>query len=292
MKRKRRQNGTLWFLRKLNEVGMPVKSPSKTALPLITLTTDFGTQDGFVGMMKGVMLTICPAARLVDISHAVPPQDVLAGALLLARAAPFFPHGTVHLAVVDPGVGTTRRALAARIGQAFFVAPDNGLLTPFLQAAEAAHHPLEVVELANPHYRLPQVSRTFHGRDLFAPAAAHLANGVPLSGFGPPVPDPARIPLPQPERTASGWRAHVIAIDTFGNLATDLLVSSLRDPSQVVVRLGRWELHGLVRSYGERSPGELVALADSAGRLELAVVDGSAARLTGALVGAALEVVE
>jgi hypothetical protein len=261
-------------------------------LPIITLTTDFGLQDGFVGTMKGVILAICPQARIVDLSHAVPPQDVLAGALLLGRAAPYFPSETVHLAVVDPGVGTGRRGLAARLGNAFFVGPDNGLLTPLLEAAEADGLPVEMVELADPKYRLASVSRTFHGRDIFAPAAAHLASGVPLAEFGPALADPVRLALPRAERTPDGWRAHVIAVDAFGNLATDLPVAEIRAPARVVVRCAGHEVRGLVRTYGERPAGSLVALVDSAGRLEVAVVNGSAARLTGAGVGASVEVVE
>jgi hypothetical protein len=260
--------------------------------PVITLTTDFGLQDGFVGILKGVLLGICPTARLVDLSHAVPPQDVAAGALLLVRAAPYFPPGTVHLAVVDPGVGTGRRGLAARMGDAFFIGPDNGLFTSVLDRAERAGLPVEFVELARERYRLPSVSRTFHGRDIFAPAAAHLANGVPLVEFGPPVTDPVRIQLSRAEKTPAGWQAHVLAVDTFGNLATDLPVEAISDPERVTVRLGGWEVRGLVGAYGDRPPGELVALADSAGRLELAVVNGSAARRTGAIVGSVLEVVE
>jgi S-adenosylmethionine hydrolase len=261
-------------------------------LPLITLTSDFGLQDGFVGAMKGVVLGLCPQARLVDLSHAVPPQDVLAGALLLARAAPWFPPGTVHLAVVDPGVGTGRRGLAARFGGAFFVGPDNGLCTPLLEGAEAHGLPVEIFELANPDYQLASVSRTFHGRDVFAPAAAHLARGVPLAEFGPPVPDPVRLALPRAERTTEGWSAHIIAIDVFGNLATDLSVDRIQDPARVVVRCAGHEVRGLVRAYGERPAGTLVALSDSAGRLELAVVNGSAAQRTGAGIGATVEVVE
>lgn len=259
--------------------------------PVVTLTTDFGLEDGYVGAMKGVILGICPPARLVDISHAIPPQNVLAGALTLAAAFRFFPAGTVHLAVVDPGVGTARRPMAARLGQFFFVGPDNGLFTPVYEEAEKNGWPMVFVHLTNEKYFLPDVSRTFHGRDLFAPAAAHLANGVPLADLGPALRDPVRLSLPKPERTAEGWRAHIIAIDHFGNLATDLPVAALDEPARVLVRLGGFEVGGVQAAYGERPPGSLIALTDSQGRLEIAVVEGSAAARTGARVGDAVEVI-
>src|SRR5512137_720462 len=154
-------------------------------MPLITLTTDFGLKDGFVGTMKGVIWSICPSAQIADISHAIAPQNVLEGALVLWHAHAFFPPGTVHVAVVDPGVGTRRRPLAARIGEHFFVGPDNGLFTPEYEEAEKNGWLLEIVHLTNEKYFLPQVSRTFHGRDIFAPAAAHLADGVRLGELGP-----------------------------------------------------------------------------------------------------------
>lgn len=259
--------------------------------PLVTLTTDFGLEDGFVGVMKGVILGLCPSARLVDISHAIPPQNVLAGALTLAAAFRFFPAGTIHLAVVDPGVGTARRPLAARLGPFFFVGPDNGLFTPVYEEAEKNGWPMALVHLTNENYFLPHISRTFHGRDLFAPVAAHLANGIPLEDLGPALQEPVRLSLPKPERTAEGWRAHIIAIDHFGNLATDLPAAVLDDPARVLVRLAGFEMSGVRAAYGECPPGSLMALIDSQGRLEIAVVDGSAAARTGARLGDAVEVI-
>ena len=154
-------------------------------MPTLTLTTDFGLKDGFVGTLKGVIWSICPSAQIADISHAIAPQNVLEGALVLGRAYAFFPAGTVHVAVVDPGVGTARRPLAARLGVHYFVGPDNGLFTPMFEDAEKNGWPLEIVHLTNRHYFLAEVSRTFHGRDIFAPVGAHLANGVPLAELGP-----------------------------------------------------------------------------------------------------------
>jgi S-adenosylmethionine hydrolase len=259
-------------------------------MTVITLTTDFGLRDGFVGTMKGVMLGICPTAQLVDISHDIPPQDVRAGAFALWRAYSFFPAGTVHLAVVDPGVGTARRPLAARLGDHFFVGPDNGLFTPIYDDAEKNGWPMEFVHLTNEKYFLPNVSRTFHGRDLFSPVAAHLAAGVPLADLGPAFRDPVRLSLPKPERTADGWRAHITVVDRFGNCTTDLPAAAVTDPENVTFRLRGREIRGLVPSYGHRQPGELVALADSEGFIEIAVVNGSAAQALGAQVGDVVEV--
>ncbi len=261
-------------------------------MPVITLTTDFGQQDGFVGTMKGVILGICPAAQIVDITHDIPPQNVLAGAFALGRAYSFFPAGTVHVAVVDPGVGTARRPLAARLGEYFFVGPDNGLFTPVYEDAEKNGWPMEFVHLANERYFLPNVSRTFHGRDIFSPAAAHLAAGVSLADLGPALRDPERIPLPKPERIPAGWRAHVTVVDRFGNCATDLPAAAVAGSGSVTFRLRGREIRGLVSSYGHRQPGDLVALVDSENFVEIAVVNGSAAQALGAQVGDVVEVVE
>jgi S-adenosylmethionine hydrolase len=260
-------------------------------MPILTLTTDFGLHDGFVGVLKGVIWGICPEVRIADISHAISPQNILEGALVLGRAAPYFQAGTVHLAVVDPGVGTRRRAMAARLGKYFFVGPDNGLCTPLLEAAEAAGEQVKFVELANRNYWLPQVSQTFHGRDIFAPVAAHLANGVPLADLGPVFKDPLRLSLPRPEKTDSGWRAHVTGVDVFGNLATDLPGAEVAGKNNVIIRVGNHEINSLIQSYGQRQAGELIALMDSAGYLEIAVVNGSAAAVVGALVGSQVEVI-
>jgi S-adenosyl-L-methionine hydrolase (adenosine-forming) len=260
-------------------------------MPLITLTTDFGLKDGFTGTLKGVIWSICPEAHIADISHSIAPQNVLEGALVLGRTYAYFPAGTVHLAVVDPGVGTRRRPLAARLGAYTFVGPDNGLFTPMFEEAERNGWPVEIIHLTNEKYFLARVSRTFHGRDIFAPVSAHLANGVPLGELGPAITDPLRIALPKPEQTPTGWRAHVIAVDGFGNLATDLPAAALAGHARVSFHLRGREVHGMVDSYGQAQPGELVALADSEGQVELAIVNGSAAQVTGAQVGDVVEVV-
>ena len=260
-------------------------------MPTLTLTTDFGIKDGFVGTVKGVIWSICPAAQIADISHSIAPQNVLEGAIALWRAYPFFPAGTVHVAVIDPGVGTRRRPMAARLGAHYFVGPDNGLFTPMYEDAERNGWPLDIVHLTNEKYFLAEVSRTFHGRDIFAPVGAALANGVPLADLGPAITDPVRLSMPKPEKTLTGWRAHVTVVDTFGNLTTDLPASELEGQESVLFRLLGRELRGLVDSYGLEQPGALVALVDSENFVEIAAVNGSAAKVLGAQTGDIVEVI-
>jgi S-adenosylmethionine hydrolase len=256
-------------------------------MSVISLTTDFGLRNEFVGIMKGVIYGIAPHATLVDITHMVAPQDVQEGSIALARACPFFPAGTIHLYVVDPGVGTARRALAGRIGDQFFVGPDNGLLTPIIQDGRA----LELIHLDNPRYWLPTVSRTFHGRDVFAPVAAHLANGVSLGELGRRITDPVLLTQMQPKKTPAGWDAHVMAVDVFGNLTTNLTMQALRGQTDIRFRLRDAEIVGIVDSYGHRLPGDLVAVVDSEDHIEIAEVNGNAARRLGAKVGDVVQVI-
>jgi len=252
---------------------------------IITLTTDFGNSDGFVGAMKGVILSICPDARVVDISHEVPPQNLHAGARVLSRAARFYPPGTIHVAVVDPGVGTSRRPIAARLGSRFFVAPDNGLLTPFIDEAEKSSDEVTVIHLTVNDYWLPEVSRTFHGRDIFAPVAAHLACGVPLKEMGIVVSDFQRLSFPRAEKVEGGWLAHVVWVDVFGNLHTDLQCAEVKRETKPVFHLRRHEIRGLTENYADAESGELIALQDSDGYVEFALVNGSAAKRCGSLEG-------
>ena len=260
-------------------------------MSVITITTDFGEKDGFVGTLKGVIWSIASEARIADITHEVPPQDVLTGAIALWRAAPFFPAGTVHIAVVDPGVGTKRRPMAAKIGGQYFVGPDNGLFTPMIVDAERAGAKNVFVHLNKPKYWLKNVSHTFHGRDIFAPVAAHLAMGTPLKSLGTPFTDPVRISLPQPEKLTNGWRAHITVIDVFGNLTTDLPASMLETREGLRIRIAGREIDGLVESYGHRQPGDVVALVDSEGYIEVAVVNGSGAETLGAKLGDPVEII-
>ncbi len=263
-------------------------------MPILTLTTDFGLKDGNVGVMKGVIWGICPAAVIADISHLIAPQNVPEAALILARSAPYYPAGTVHVVVVDPGVGTARRPMAARIGDWFYVGPDNGTITLLYQRARAEGWACEFVELNNPKYWLPKVSHVFHGRDIFAPSAAHLANKVALSSLGARIDDPVILDLPQPQREASGWKGQIIHVDHFGNLASNIRVehlgTALDHKDRIVVRLGNTQINGMVDTFGERAVGEVVALLGSTGNLIVSVVNGSAASRLGAGVGDRLTV--
>jgi S-adenosylmethionine hydrolase len=185
----------------------------------VTILTDFGDLDPYVGVMKGVIAGIAPEARTVDLTHNIPPGDIAAAAYALLQVLPFYPHGTIHLVVVDPGVGSRRRPIAASVGPATVVGPDNGVFTYLY----AQYGRAKVVELVEPRFRLLPISNTFHGRDIFAPAAAHLAQGVALSAFGPVVTDPVEIPLPRMEEAGPGQlRGEVLHADRFGNLATSI----------------------------------------------------------------------
>ncbi len=212
------------------------------------------------------------------------------GAVALWRAAPFFPPGSVHIAVVDPGVGTQRRPIGARFGNQFFIAPDNGLLTPMLEDAEAAGESVQVVCLDQARFWLPNVSHTFHGRDIFAPCGAHLASGVVLSKLGTPVTDIVRKPLPKAEQTENGFRAHILLADVFGNLTTDLPARQVKDRERVTFTIRGRTIAGLVPSYGHKQAGDLVALEDSEGYIEIAVVNGSAKNALSAQVDDIVEV--
>ena len=256
---------------------------------IVTLTTDFGLRDAYVAEMKGVMLGIAEAARrplqLVDVTHEVERHDITEGALALEAAAPFFPAGTVHLAVVDPGVGTARRGLVVTAGGHVFVGPDNGLFTPFLDGQD-----WRAFELAETAYRLPVVSRTFHGRDLFAPAAAHVASGLDPARLGPPVGDPVRLAWPEVRAVAGAVAGAVVHADRFGNLITSIHARTLAPvDADLVIRVGGREVP-LVGTYGDLSIGRPGALIGSSGRLEIAVREGSAATLLRARRGTAVVV--
>jgi S-adenosyl-L-methionine hydrolase (adenosine-forming) len=256
---------------------------------IVTLTTDFGLRDAYVAEMKGVMLGIADAARrplaFVDVTHEVERHDITEGALALEAAAPFFPAGTVHLGVVDPGVGTARRGLVLAAGGHVFVGPDNGLFTPFLEAGDWS-----AFELAEADYRLPIVSRTFHGRDVFAPAAAHIASGVEPARFGPPLRDPVRLSWPEVRAVAGAVAGAVVHADRFGNLITSIHARTLAPVNRgLIVRIGGREVP-LVGTYGDLSVGRPGALIGSGGRLEIAVREGSAATLLRARRGTAVVV--
>ncbi len=257
--------------------------------PIITLLTDFGTRDAYVASMKGVILGLNREAVLVDLAHDLPPQDVQAGALVLLGAAPHFPPGTIHLAVVDPGVGGPRRALAARCRGQFWVGPDNGLFhLIFSQEKE-----LTIVSLENPQFFRPRVSATFHGRDIFAPVAAHLSRGVDLAQLGPTIADPVALDFPSPVFTPEVVRGEIIYADRFGNLVSNVRAEELRTWAAggfFGAQLGPVKIKGLVRTYGDVSPGEFLALEGSHGFIELACARDNAARRLGVGTGHFLEI--
>ena len=259
----------------------------------ITFLTDFGLEDDFVGTCHGVIKRIAPDTQLIDITHGIRPGRILQGALALANALPYMPPG-VHLAIVDPGVGSSRRPLALRDAEGrLYVGPDNGLLLP---AAERFGGVVEAYELANPAYALDSVSRTFHGRDLFSPAAAHLALGVPLGELGPPIDADAlvRLELPAPEIGGSRIRATVLAVDRFGNVALNLTRDHLDEASIVPgmrVELGaRGNRYYAVaaRTFADATAGELILYEDSYRNVAVAVTRGSAASLLGVEEGSEL----
>ena len=262
----------------------------------IVLLTDFGLGDGYVAAMKGVILSRVPAAPLVDLTHDVPPQDVRRAAFLLATTVPYFPPGTVFLTVVDPGVGTTRRGLAIQAADRYLVGPDNGVLVWALRFLardgrlavdlEAGQLRLRsggrAVELAERRFWRPEVSSTFHGRDIFAPVAAELSSGRPLEALGSPVATIVDLPWPDPRRGEDGSAtAEVVAVDRFGNLVTSLRASDL--PDQPVVEIAGERIVGLAPHFQAAAP--VVALIGSSGFLELAAPNGSAARVLGASSG-------
>jgi S-adenosylmethionine hydrolase len=259
-------------------------------MSVVTLTTDFGSGDYAIGQMKGVILGLAPEAKIVDLTHEIPRHNILAAQFELENAVPYFPAGTIHVVVVDPGVGTHRRAIAARLGEWFFVGPDNGLVTPLLEQAETYHQTVEMIHTNNPHYWRSKVSSIFHGRDIFAPIAGHLARGVLLNALGERINDPVRASIPAAEMQAEGWRGQVIQVDHFGNLAVNIKRSHLEGMGSVQVTIGGVAIHGLVRTFGESEPGELVAMIDSSDHLSICVVNGSAAENLSAQVGTPVEV--
>ncbi|MCZ6691024.1 MAG: SAM-dependent chlorinase/fluorinase [Planctomycetota bacterium] len=235
----------------------------------IALLTDFGTRDPFVGVMKGVILSIQPSCQMVDITHQIPPQDIQEAAFALRSARGYFPRGTIFLCVVDPGVGTTRRPIVVESGGQLFVAPDNGLLSLVEPIRKMAR-------IENKQLFLRPVSRTFHGRDIFAPVAAHLARGIALGRVGPSIRRIRRLDLPTAIRKGGQVLGEVIRIDRFGNLITNLRPGDLPASSRQVFRVGRKTIRGISRSYEEGASGEPLAILGSEGFIEIAVRDGSA----------------
>ncbi len=253
-------------------------------MPLITLTTDFGSGSHYAAAMKGVILSLCPAATIVDIAHDLPPQDIRRAALLLDDVAPWFPPGTIHVAVIDPGVGTDRAIVYAEIGQQRFLAPDNGLLSRLAVRIP----PVKLIRLSEPAYWLAQVSATFHGRDIMAPVAARLALGLDPDRLGPPLEQLLTLDWPVPRESQARIDGTVIEVDAFGNLITNITANMLADrptDRRACVVCNIYETWGIYHVYAEQASGTLVALIGSGNRLELAIVGDTAARQLGVGVG-------
>ena len=259
--------------------------------PIVTLTTDFGVTDHFVGTMKGVILDIAPETQIVDISHAVQAFDVLDGALTIAQAYSYFPAGTVHLVIVDPGVGTARRPILVSTERHHFVAPDNGVLSLVYAREERMH----VRHVTAEHYSLQPVSKTFHGRDIFAPIAAYLAKGVDSEKFGEEITDFVRFNAPKPKTVDKGMKGIVLKVDRFGNLITnftpqDVPMLMQLDPLPFKIVVGKKEVTNIHTLYAEGEPGEVFGILGSMGYLEIAANRASAAQLTGVGKGAEVNI--
>jgi len=252
-------------------------------MALVTLTTDFGTTDPFVGIMKGVLATRAPGVRVIDVTHGIPPQDVRAGALVLRQSAPWFPAGTIHVAVVDPGVGGERRPICVATTRACYVGPDNGVLS----LAAATQGISGVFELTDPQFQLSPRSDTFHGRDVFAPVAAALATGTAPEQLGPPVKDMTALAFPEARRMDGVVRGEVVYVDHFGNLVTNVSRKDLDGFSGATlsVTIRATHVRGVATSYSSAQPGQMVAVVNSWEFLEVAVRDGSARERLRAGVG-------
>jgi S-adenosylmethionine hydrolase len=256
-------------------------SARQDLMPIITLTTDFGRQDGYVGAMQGVILGICPAATLVHISHHIPPQDIRTAAFVLYQVFSYYPAHTIHCVVVDPGVGSQRRAIAVRTSHGMFVGPDNGVFS--LALATEPVNVLEAVTLTNADYQLPGPSSTFHGRDIFAPAAAHLASGIPLSKLGPRAINLVRLDVGD---KLQKQECRVIHIDHFGNLILSLTRHDITDPEHVTFTVGPYLIESLSSTFADVEDGQLLAYTGSSrDHIEIAIRNGNAAQKLGLRVG-------
>jgi S-adenosyl-L-methionine hydrolase (adenosine-forming) len=255
-------------------------------MPVITLLSDFGLRDYFVGAVKGVMLSLNPDVTFVDISHEIPPQDIFTGAFTLNQAYSCFPAGTIHFAVVDPGVGTTRKVLAATAAGHYFVAPDNGILTYIMEANED----FVAYEITADHYFRKPVSATFHGRDVFAPVAAWISRRIDLHQFGPVLQSPVRLQIPALKRVRDALiQGTILAVDRFGNLITNLKPEDIPIPFKILA--GQREITGLRKTYGEGMPGEVIVVPGSAGFLEITIKGASAAATLNMKAGAPVGVI-
>jgi S-adenosyl-L-methionine hydrolase (adenosine-forming) len=256
---------------------------------IITLTTDFGVGSRYVSAMKGVILSINPHAQIVDLSHAVPPRDIRAGAIVLAETARWFPPDTIHVAVVDPGVGSRRRIIYARIGSQQLVAPDNGVLSRLA----ALDKPFKIIGVEDPKYWLPEVSRTFHGRDIMVPVAARLSLGLAPEKLGPPVEQLVELPWAEVQQVPNCIEGEVIEVDSFGNLITNItraMLEGVPSGDSVIITCEEHETQGIFATFSDQPPMTLMAHVGSTGRLEMAIVDENASAMLGVTVGAPVRV--
>jgi S-adenosylmethionine hydrolase len=261
----------------------------KPSPPLITLLTDFGLKDYFVGVMKGVIASIAPAARVIDITHQVEPYAISQAQFLLAQSWPYFPKGTVHVAIVDPGVGSARRPILVQAHGHLFVGPDNGLFSDLLEVPRTDVLRTKVRLISNRKLLLPALSSTFHGRDVFAPIAAYLALGVAPSRIGPLIVD-AKITQTKALRSSTGrWTGEVVHVDRFGNLITNLPAGCAAENGRLVLTLASHELREVAASYSAIAPRTPAIVVGSSGFLEIALNQDSAARLLGLGVGTRVE---
>jgi S-adenosylmethionine hydrolase len=254
---------------------------------VITLTTDFGAADHFVGAMKGVILGIAPQTQIVDITHEIAPYELNEAAFVIAQAWRYFPKRTIHMVVVDPGVGSARRPILVEAGGHYFVGPDNGVFSMIYDSAR-----IKVREISNPKYVRKEVSRTFHGRDVFAPAAAHLSLGVALTKFGKPVSDYIRLSVAKSTEFAKNqWRGTILKVDRFGNLITNFHITDFPDvqTQPIELRVGLERIHRLALTYAETEIGEVFAIVGSSGYIEVAANQASAAKILGCGAGAPVE---
>jgi S-adenosylmethionine hydrolase len=250
---------------------------------MITLTTDFGYQDPFVGVMKGVILSINPQLQIIDISHGIAPQDIASAAWILRHAVPYFPAKTIHVAVVDPGVGSERQPLLIESAGSYLIGPDNGVLSLALHGKE----PDYAVRLSNSTYHLQSIGTTFHGRDIFSPVAAYLSLGIPPAAFGERVEEFVKLRLPIARKSARRIEGEIIYIDRFGNLCTNITASDLAElgHDKLTISFGALTIHGLATHYSAVRDGDYVALINSSGVLEIAAYKGSAQEQTRAAIG-------
>ncbi len=256
--------------------------------PVITLTTDFGLDDPFVGIMKGVILNIAPSAQIIDITHGIEPQNIVQTALVLEAAHTYFPKNTVHLVVVDPGVGSDRRPIAVKTKSATFVGPDNGVLTPAINSTS------RVYELTNKKYFLDSPSSTFHGRDVFAPASAWISKKTPLSKMGRKINDPHILQLPQPEVKGNVISGEIIYIDRFGNcisnISSEILNATFQLNDSLTLQVGKTRIHDFASHYSQHNKGDIGCLINSWGKVEIFCRGGNAANKLKCQVGTSLTI--